>query len=64
MGEYKWSCTTPTIGEVFPAGGVPKSSEENRSRQSFRNPFNHPVAVIRFEVDLEMGGYKRMPFFE
>lgn len=51
-------------GHRFSQRRVPVSEVKIKQLMAFRNPINHPAAVIKVESALSVGGYLDMPFFE
>ena len=52
------------IGHRFSQRRVPLLDSKIRQWIAFRNPINHPAAVIKIESALHVGGYLDMPYFE
>ena len=51
-------------GHRFSQRQVPTSESKIKQWIAFRNPINHPAAVIKIEPALSVGGYTDMPYFE
>lgn len=70
IGKYSPDLCSAQMNEIDERGrkfsfrSVPTSESTIKRWIAFRNPINHPAAVVKIESALSAGGYLNMPYFE